>query len=310
METGYMQRANNNTRMGEYQESKALSEIKGKMILARQFPRSVDFAMERAITECNRPELAAQAIYEFPRGDSVVRGPSIRLVEVLARAWGNLDFGVDEIEARDGSTTIKAYCWDLETNVSDEKTFTVPHVRQTKKKSYALTDARDIYEAVANQGARRKRACILAVLPGWFVDAAVDACNKTLEDAMKNNGQSIEDRVQNMVDKFAAFGITGEQIAAKVGKPLDKLNPKDLVKLSRLYSAINDGFVKPAAAFGEEEEKDARLPGEEEAARLDALNSGISVAMGKAAETPAEEAEELPPLPWDVKEEAQNGVDG
>lgn len=304
METNYMQRASNNTRMGEYQESKALSEIKGKMVLARQFPRDPDLAVQRAITECNRPELAAQAQYEFPRGDSVVRGPSIRLVEVLARAWGNLDFGVDEIEARDGSTTIKAYCWDLETNVSDEKTFTVPHTRTTKKMTYALTDSRDIYEAVANQGARRKRACILAVLPGWFVDAAVDTCNKTLEAAM--SGQDIGSRIQKMVSKFEAFGITGEQISAKVGKPLDKLNPQDLVKLSKLYSAINDGFVKPSAAFGEEDAKDADLPSTEEAARLDALNSGLAAAMGNPG------AEEVK-LPWDLgegEEDAQDGLDG
>lgn len=302
METGYMQRANNNTRMGEYQESKALSEIKGKMILARQFPRSIDFAMNRALEECSRVELAAQAQYEFPRGDSVVRGPSIRLVEVLARAWGNLDFGVDEIEARDGSTTIKAYCWDLETNVSDEKTFTVPHTRSTKKKTYALTDSRDIYEAVANQGARRKRACILAVLPGWYVDNAVEACNKTLEAAMA--GQDIGSRVQKMVSKFDAFGVTGEQIAAKVGKPLDKLDATDLVKLSKLYSAINDGFVKPAAAFGQEEDvKDANLPGDEEAARLDALNSAL------AAATAPQEPEEQIKLPWDMDEEGGYGTD-
>lgn len=289
MET-YMQRSNSNTRMGEYQESKALSEIKGKMLLARQFPRDPELALQRAITECNRVELASQAQYEFPRGDSVVRGPSIRLVEVLARAWGNLDFGVDEIEARDGNTTIKAYCWDLETNVSDEKTFTVPHTRTTKKKTYALTDSRDIYEAVANQGARRKRACILAVLPGWFVDAAVDTCNKTLEASM--SGQDIGSRIQKMITMFEAYGITGEQISDKVGKPLDKLNPQDLVKLSKLYSAINDGFVKPSAAFGEEEAKDADLPSTEEAARLDALNNGLSAAMDAAKSGNVEEGDQ------------------
>lgn len=289
MET-YMQRSNSNTRMGEYQESKALSEIKGKMLLARQFPRDPELALQRAITECNRVELASQAQYEFPRGDSVVRGPSIRLVEVLARAWGNLDFGVDEIEARDGNTTIKAYCWDLETNVSDEKTFTVPHTRTTKKKTYALTDSRDIYEAVANQGARRKRACILAVLPGWFVDAAVDTCNKTLEASM--SGQDIGSRIQKMITMFEAYGITGEQISNKVGKPLDKLNPQDLVKLSKLYSAINDGFVKPSAAFGEEEAKDADLPSSEEAARLDALNNGLSAAMDAAKSGNVEEGDQ------------------
>ena len=97
------------SRMGEYQESKALSEIKGKLYLARQFPRDPDWSLKNVLLECGRRELAESAQYEFPKGDSVVKGPSIRLVEVLARHWGNIDSGVNEIEANDGSTMIKAY---------------------------------------------------------------------------------------------------------------------------------------------------------------------------------------------------------
>ena len=113
MDTSLMNR-NQQSRMGEYQESKALSEIKGKMYLARQFPRDPDWSLQNVLRECERPELAESAQYEFPKGESVVKGPSIRLVEVLARHWGNIDSGVNEIEANDGSTMIKAYAWDLE----------------------------------------------------------------------------------------------------------------------------------------------------------------------------------------------------
>ena len=133
------------SRAGEFQESKALSEIKGKMFLARQFPRDTDWSLQAALQECQRKELAEAAQYEFPKGDSVVKGPSIRLVEVLARHWGNLTSGVDEIESKNGETVIKAYAWDLETNVSDEKTFSVKHERTTRRGSYKLTDERDIY---------------------------------------------------------------------------------------------------------------------------------------------------------------------
>lgn len=49
-----------------------------------------------------------------------------------------------------------------------------------------LTDSRDIYEATANFGARRMRACILGVIPGDVVDMAVNECKETQKKAMEN----------------------------------------------------------------------------------------------------------------------------
>lgn len=274
MDTSLMNR-NQQSRMGEYQESKALSEIKGKMYLARQFPRDPDWSLQNVLRECERPELAESAQYEFPKGESVVKGPSIRLVEVLARHWGNIDSGVNEIEANDGSTMIKAYAWDLESNVSDEKTFSVKHERTTKRGSYKLTDERDIYEMVANKGARRKRACLLAVMPGWYVDAAVAACEETLKKSM-TNGRSMEDVIQSLVSAFSEFGISPAQIEEKMGKEIGKLSKNDAVKLKHLYSAIKDGFVKPGDAFGAAQEQ-AELPSDSEAESLNALNQQLAM---------------------------------
>lgn len=269
------------TRMGEYQESKTLSEIKGKMYLARQFPRDPDWSMQAVLRECERPELAASAQYEFPKGDGVVKGPSIRLVEVLARHWGNIDSGVNEIEANDGSTMIKAYAWDLETNVSDEKTFSVKHERTTKRGSYKLTDERDIYEMVANKGARRKRACLLAVMPGWYVEAAVAACEETLKRSL-TDGKTMEEVIAGIVAAFSEYGISPAQIEAKLEKEIGKLSKNDVVKLRHLYSAIKDGFVKPGDAFGEVG-GEAELPSDGEADRLDELNRRLAGGGGSDA---------------------------
>lgn len=259
----------------QYQESKELSEIKGKMFLARQFPRDPNYSLQAALQECGRKELAEQAMYEFSRGDSKVRGPSIRLVEVLARHWSNITCGVDEIESKDGETTIKAYAWDLETNVSDSKTFSVKHVRSTKKGTYKLTDERDIYEAVANKGARRKRACLLAVLPGWYVDAAVDACEKTLTQSL-TDGQTLDEVIQKLVTAFSEFGIAPGQIEEKMNKQIGNLSKNDVVKLRHLYSAIKDGFVKPGDAFGLPPEPDKEVPSDTESEALDALNARLT----------------------------------
>lgn len=265
----------NQGQIAQYQESKELSEIKGKMFLARQFPRDPEYSLQAALRECQRKELAEQAMYEFTRGDSKVRGPSIRLVEVLARHWSNITCGVDEIDSKDGETTIKAYAWDLETNVSDSKTFSVKHVRTTKKGSYKLTDERDIYETVANKGARRKRACLLAVLPGWYVDACVDACEKTLAQTL-TEGRTLEEVIAELVTAFSEFGIAPSQIEEKMGKEIGKFSKQDGVKLKHLYSAIKDGFVKPNDAFGLPPEPDKEVPSDIEADALDALNARLT----------------------------------
>ena len=265
----------NQGQMAQYQESKELSEIKGKMFLARQFPRDPEYSLQAALRECQRKELAEQAMYEFTRGDSKVRGPSIRLVEVLARHWSNITCGVDEIDSKDGETTIKSYAWDLETNVSDSKTFTVKHIRTTKRGSYKLTDERDIYEMVANKGARRKRACLLAVLPGWYVDACVDACEKTLTETL-TKGRTLEEVIADLVAAFSEFKVAPAQIEEKFGKEVGKFSKQDGVKLRNLYCAIKDGIVKPAEYFGLTPEPDKEVPSDTEAEALDALNARLT----------------------------------
>ncbi|MEG1564286.1 MAG: hypothetical protein RR365_11265 [Bacteroides sp.] len=269
----------NRSLTGEFQESRELSEIKGKMFLARQFPRDEGWALEKVLKECERPELAAIAQYEYPKGETVVRGASIRLVEVLARNWANLEFGVNEIETSGEETLIKAYAWDLETNVSDAKTFSVKHERSTRKGSYKLTDERDIYEMVANKGSRRKRACLLSVLPGWYVDAALAKCEDTLKKVL-TGGKSMEEVIESIVTAFAEFGITPFQISEKMSKDIDKLSQNDIIKLRHLYSAIKDGFVRAQDAFSDGVQTATEELSDEELTALDELNKKLQCSGG------------------------------
>ncbi len=138
-------------------------------------------------------------MYEYPRGGTKVSGPSIRLAEALAQNWGNIDYGIMELEQKAGESSVMAYAWDLETNTRQTKIFTVKHERKAKGTVTKLNDARDIYEMVANQGARRLRSCILGVIPGDIVDAAVDMCQKTLINGHK---EPLEDRLRNALSTF------------------------------------------------------------------------------------------------------------
>ncbi len=256
-------------------EARQLAEIRGKMVLARQFPRDPALSLQRILVECENPKLAESATYSYPRGDAEVKGPSIRLAEVIASYWGNFTCGVTELEQRSGESTVKAYAWDLESNYSDEKVFTVPHVRSTRKGNYTLSDPRDIYELVANQGARRKRACIFSVIPTYLVEAAVEKCNETLEASLNKEG--IEAVRVKMLSVFQTLdeSITKEILEAKIGKPFDTFNSKDIVKLRNLYNAIKDGFVKPAAAFDLGKSPDEPALDVQDAEKVEELNKNI-----------------------------------
>lgn len=242
------------------EEAREMQEVFIKAKLAKEFIRDVNYTMQNILRECENRALAEQAQFEFPRGGETVKGPSIRLIEVIARYWGNMVSGVKElsrVRQPDGTevATVKAFAWDMETNYQDEKVFDVPLVRATKKGTYRLTDPRDQYEMVANQGARRKRACIQAVIPGWVIDQALEQCDKTLE--ADKGKESLETRKEKMLAAFQkhADWITIEHLAAYVGKEPDKLSARDLVRLTRVYSAIEEGFTKPETVFGQETEQ-------------------------------------------------------
>ena len=225
----------------EVEQSRAVQEVQAAMVIAKRFPRDEIVAVNKVLDACKRKSLAERAVYAYPRGGQMVTGPSIRLAEAIARYWGNLEYGMREISQVNGSSTMEAYCWDKETNVRAVRTFEVAHKRYTRKGTTHLNDPRDIYELVANQGARRMRACILEVVRGHIVDEAVEECGLT----MSGNGKDpIQDRARKMVAVFREQGVTKEMIEARIGHNLDAIIEAELANLRMIYTSIRDGMSK------------------------------------------------------------------
>lgn len=228
--------------IGQATASREMEEVKGQILMARQFPRNIFAAEQRIIDNCKRPTLAAAAMYQYPRAGAKVSGPSIRLAEVLAQNWGNMAFGVKELEQRDGESIAMAYAWDLETNVRQERVFTVKHVRDTKNGPTKLTGQRDIYEAVQSSGSRRVRACILGIIPGDIVDNAIEQCERTLQGA---TDLPIKDRIASMLNYFKeTYEVTQEMIEKKFGYNADSFTEIDLVNVKAIINSLKDGMSK------------------------------------------------------------------
>jgi hypothetical protein len=256
----------------ESESQRAIAEVQAAIMLAKRFPRDQVEAADRILAACCRPTLAESAVYSYTRGGQEVTGPSIRLAEALAQCWGNLQFGIRELAQGGGKSTVEAFAWDVETNTRQVKVFEVPHTRYTKQGTKLLTDPRDIYEMVANQGARRLRACILGVIPGDVVDSAMAQCEATLRTKV----DVTPDGVKQLLAAFSEIGVTPEQIAQKLGHKIDSLVPAEIVRLRKVYRGIKDGYTTAETEF-------PRAEG-------DAPKSAAATAAAKAAATAVEKS--------------------
>ncbi len=219
-------------------ESRAVAEVQASFVIAKKFPRNQHESYMNIIESCKRPFLAEQAMYAYPRGGALVTGPSIRLAEVVAQCWGHIEYGIREITQSGGVSVAEAFAIDYQSNTRVTKSFHVKHERHTKKGITKLTDPRDLYELVANQGARRVRACILGIIPGDVVEAAVNQCKKTLE----SGEVPLNDRIRMMVTKFDELGVKVEHLEKRLGHKLDATIPQEVVTLQAVYKSIKDGF--------------------------------------------------------------------
>jgi hypothetical protein len=223
----------------EVEQQRAIAETQAAMIIAKRFPRDQVKALDRITNACARPRLAEAATYAYSRGGTEITGPSIRLAEAIAQNWGNLQFGIRELDQRVGSSMVEAFAWDIETNTRQVKIFHVAHKRTSKAKgTYQLEDPRDIYEMVANQGARRLRSCILGIVPGDVVETAVSACEATL----KTTAQVTPERIASILEKFAEFKVTKTQLEARIQRRIDTMTPAQMVGLGKIYNSLKDGM--------------------------------------------------------------------
>lgn len=241
---GLAKKDNNGTVMTQQANQRVMSEVQSRMVIAKRFPRDELESIQRIKESCKRPKLAEAARYSYPKGGTRVTGPSIRLAEAIAQQWGNIEAGFKELDQRIGEDGIKesvveAYAWDLETNTRIPKVFTVKHVRDTRNGTKQLTSQRDIYEMVANQGARRLRSCILAVVPGDVVDEALDVCERTIKG---NSDLPLKDRIKKMLDMFEKFSVTKVMIEDRLGHKVEAMDETEFVAMRDIYNSLKDGM--------------------------------------------------------------------
>lgn len=234
------------------ESSRAIAEAQGKLIMAKRFPRNYTESYTKAMEACQRKGFAEKAFFSYLRAGQTVTGVTIRFAEELARVYGNLDYGIKEMSHEEGKSEMQAYCWDLETNTISSQNFTVEHIMETKQGNRKLTSQRDIYERTANDGARRLRSRILAILPPDLVEDCINECKKTLAG---QNGIPLIDKIKNMVTAFTKLGVTKEMLEQRLKHTVETVNEEELTEYIGIYNGlkqkettISDWFEQPKTA--------------------------------------------------------------
>lgn len=223
----------------------ARAEIDQQIATARAMPRSVKRAMANITGLATLDEESAEeCIYALPRGGKPIKGPSIRLAEIIASQWGNCRVAarvvlVDKVEK---FVEAEGIFHDLETN-----TATTARVRRRISNKHGKVYDDDMIVVTGNAAcAIAKRNAILGAVPKGVWRKAYEAAEGVLVGDVK----TLAERRDRMMKAFAGFGVTPDQIFASLGiAGLEEINLDHLSTLVGTHSAIKSGETTVEEAF-------------------------------------------------------------
>jgi hypothetical protein len=217
--------------------SLAIAEVDQQVTTARAYPRSIDGAMRNILSLATLDEQTAQeCIYALPRGGKPIKGPSIRLAELIQNQWGNNRVGtrvvhVDRIEKY---VEAEGVFHDLETNSA-----TTARIRRriSDKQGRLFND--DMIIVTGNAAsAIAKRNAILAGVPKAVWRRAYSA----VENVLVGDIKTLVERRGEAMKAFATFGVTPEQIFAALEiEGLDDIGLDEMTSLIGMHSALKSG---------------------------------------------------------------------
>ena len=264
--------------------TKTMAEVQSRVIVAKQFPRDITQVEAKLQASCERKSLAMVAEYEYPRGGQKVTGASIKLLEVVAQCYGNIQSGWDCVH-RDMENHIshcKAFAWDVENNNYTEMKFDVPHIREKKQGNEILTNPRDIYELEGNQASRRVRKCLETVIPRDLVEQAREWCEQTLTTNFDFKA-GIEQALAWLKETYK---VEQHQVEKYFGFSKQGFNKNTYLRLRNIASALKDGASSVEDYFPRDPEEKQTLIDKDE------LTKAVAKEVVKQAETKEEPKQE------------------
>ena len=226
------------------------AEIDKQIATAKAYPRDpVAAVAEMQQLALFDEETAESCFYHLERKDSktgsmtIIEGPSIRLAEIAAAAWGNLRIAT-RIVGNDGRmVTVEAVAHDLQKNVASSK-----QVARSIQNKYGQTYSNDMQVMTINAASSlARRNAIYDVVPKVYVNKLVAECQEFVKGKAANG---LRDRVQKVVKAFGKYGVTADMVCEKMGvATLDDIDADMVTRLIGIGNALKDGQSTPEEEF-------------------------------------------------------------
>lgn len=262
------------------------SEVEAQLDAAHKYRRSVRTFLSEATTLATMTkEIAESCIYAIPRDGKVVAGPSVRLAEIVASAYGNMHIGARVVDEDEKTVTAQGVAWDLEKNLR----VTIESKRRiTGKSGRRFSD--DMIVVTGNAAASiALRNAIFRVVPKSYVNLIYAKAR----ECATGDAKTFAARRADVIGRLQKIGVPLDRIPLRAGKAsVDDIDVADLEVLIGLGTAIKDGNIQIDDAF----------PAAVDAATVPAAEEGRRVKLGKK-EAPA-------PAPASAEEAPEPGSDG
>lgn len=218
------------------------SEVAMQLDSAHRYPRTPTKFLREALSLATfSVEVAESCIYTVPRAGTDITGPSVRLAEMCASAWGNLHVGARVIDIGEREVTAQAVAWDLEKNVR----VTVEAQRSIWGKGGRFGDDMIRVTGMAAISIALRNA-IFRVIPRAYVDAVFQ---KAMLVAA-GSAETLVARRSEVMARLTGLGLTQERIFFRLGiAGIADINLDHLTTLIGLGTAIKSGEMKLDEAF-------------------------------------------------------------
>ena len=235
----------------------ARSETEAQLDAAHKYPRSIGRFLKEAVALATlTQEVAESCIYAVPRDGKSITGPSVRLAEIVASAYGNLHVGARILGAEEKEIVSQGVAWDLEKNL---RATVESRRRITGKTGKRYND--DMITMTGNAAASiALRNAIFRVVPGAYVKAIY----AKVKEVAVGTAQTLGAKRGAVVERLGKMGVTPDRVLARVEKAtVEDIGLAELETLIGLGTAvkngdatIDDAFPDPKANGGTKETAD------------------------------------------------------
>ena len=235
----------------QLQESNGLNEMKLALTIAQQNPRDEQRAIEAISKSMKRLGFAESAMYSYPRGGTIIQGPSIKFARELSRYWQNLQYGVSSIIDDGENRTVEMFAWDMELNTMIKRKVMFEKKQQRKvwddkTKKYTTEwvkpDERDLRELTSKMASLEIRNCILSLISSDIVDDLMTQSRLTQVKALSCHGKDqITKALEGAMEAFSKKGITQAHLELIFRASKSQWTGDTLIDMRSLYKACQDG---------------------------------------------------------------------